>query len=414
MPKIGGKRRKRRTHNEGAAPEGATIVGEGSAHESLKGEAVPKSIVAKASKVVPQVGELVRDIRKLMSPFTASNLREKSFNKMKDYAAVAGQLGVTHIIAFSQTKSNVVLRLGRHPEGPTLHFKVLKYSLSRQVRALQKRPYECPGAYITPPLVVLNNFGQSEESQVKLMRITFQHMFPTINTKTVKLSDCRRVVLYHYHKDEGTVEMRHYAIRAQPVGVSTAVKRILQSRVPNLGELEDVSQFLEGGGGGAFSDSEGEDEISKVVLPDNYMGKGNAKAQQSSMKLSEIGPRITMELFKVEKGLSEGDVLFHKYEQKTAGEAAALKVKAEKKRMLKTERKAQQDANVARKKVAEDEKKAEKMDRKRRKIEDGGVAAAGDEEEEKSDEEGDGADEDDDDSIDDEDADDDDDEEDDA
>jgi ribosome biogenesis protein SSF1/2 len=64
-----------------------------------------------------------------------------------------------------------------------------------------------------------------------------------------------------------------------------------------------------------------------VVLPDNYMGKGNAKAQQSSMKLSEIGPRITMELFKVEKGLSEGDVLFHKYEQKTVAEASALKVK---------------------------------------------------------------------------------------
>jgi hypothetical protein len=43
--------RKRRTHNEGAAPDGATVVGEGSAQESLKGEAIPKSIVAKASKV---------------------------------------------------------------------------------------------------------------------------------------------------------------------------------------------------------------------------------------------------------------------------------------------------------------------------------------------------------------------------
>jgi ribosome biogenesis protein SSF1/2 len=70
-------------------------------------------------------------------------------------------------------------------------------------------------------------------------------MFPTINTKTVKLSDCRRVVLYHYHKDEGTVEMRHYAIRAQPVGVSTAVKRILQSRVPNLGDLEVENFFYD-------------------------------------------------------------------------------------------------------------------------------------------------------------------------
>lgn len=45
------------------------------------------------------------------------------------------------------------------------------------------------------------------------------------------------------------------------------------------------------------------------------------------MKLSELGPRITMELFKVEKGLSEGDVLFHKYEQKTAAEASALKLR---------------------------------------------------------------------------------------
>ena len=70
------------------------------------------------------------------------------------------------------------------------------------------------------------------------MRLTFQHMFPTINTKTVKLSECRRVVLYHYHKETGMVDMRHYAIRAQPVGVSTAVKRVLQSRIPNLGNLE--------------------------------------------------------------------------------------------------------------------------------------------------------------------------------
>ena len=45
------------------------------------------------------------------------------------------------------------------------------------------------------------------------------------------------------------------------------------------------------------------------------------------MKLSELGPRITMELYKVEKGLAEGDVLYHKFEQKTAAEASALKLK---------------------------------------------------------------------------------------
>lgn len=73
--------------------------------------------------------------------------------------------------------------------------------------------------------------------------------------------------------------------------------------------------------------------ISKVVLPDRYMGKGNAKAQQSSMKLSELGPRITMELYKVENGLAEGDVLYHKFEKKTSAEATALKAKVSTLRM---------------------------------------------------------------------------------
>ena len=59
------------------------------------------------------------------------------------------------------------------------------------------------------------------------MRVTFQHMFPTINIKTVHLHDCRRVVLFHLNED-GVVEMRHYAIRANPVGVSRPVKRIIQ------------------------------------------------------------------------------------------------------------------------------------------------------------------------------------------
>lgn len=90
---------------------------------------------------------------------------------------------------------------------------------------------------MTPPLVVLNNFSQSQESHTKLMRVTFQHMFPTINIKTVRLSECRRVVLFHLQND-GNVEMRHYAIRANPVGVSKSVKRIIQSKIPDLGSLE--------------------------------------------------------------------------------------------------------------------------------------------------------------------------------
>ncbi len=122
-------------------------------------------------------------------------------------------------------------------------------------------------ADMTPPLVVLNNFSQSEEGQVKLMRATFQHMFPTINVKTVKLSECRRVVLFNFNKEDGSVELRHYAIRATPVGISRSVKKVLQSKIPDLGELQDISQFIEGQCGmGGLSDSEAEEENSRVLI----------------------------------------------------------------------------------------------------------------------------------------------------
>jgi Brix domain len=69
-----------------------------------------------------------------------------SYNRIKDFAAVAGHLGVTHILTVSQTKSNIILRIARTPSGPTLHFKISSYSLARQVRILQKRPYESAAA----------------------------------------------------------------------------------------------------------------------------------------------------------------------------------------------------------------------------------------------------------------------------
>jgi len=374
MPKRGGKRVKTRTHRK-EAPRGATVLNSSGGQEALAkaDNEVPRSIVAKGSKVIPLVGELVRDLRKLMGPYTASNLREKSYNRMKDYSDVAAQLGVTHLLVMTQTTRNIVLRIGRTPSGPTLHFRINKYSLARQVRAAQRRPFESPAAFNTAPLVVLNNFGQADEHHVKLMRVTFQNMFPSINVKTMRLSECRRVVLFHYRKEDGLVDVRHFAIRATPVGINRNIKKLLHSRIPDLGKLQDVAQFLEGsasGYGGAASDSEGEgDPAANVVLPDQFVGKGNGKSQQSAMKLSELGPRMTLEIFKVERGVGEGDVLYHKFEEKTAKEAAATKARIETQRKLKEDRKATQAANVKRKREQEEEKRALKSEAKRLKIE---------------------------------------------
>lgn len=227
----------------------------------------------------------------------------------------------------SQTESNVILRVARHPNGPTVHFRVNQFMLTKEVKAMQKRPFDSAAAFHTPPVLVLNNFNQSDDMHVKLMKVTFQHLFPAINVKTVKLSDCRRVVLFHFNKETQTVEMRHYAIRANPVGISRSVKKIIQAKVPDLGSLNDISEFVDGTYTGAASDSEAEDESSRVTLPDRFVGRGNAKSQLSAMKLTELGPRLTLEIYKVEQGVGEGDVLYHKFEKKTAEEAAAIKAR---------------------------------------------------------------------------------------
>lgn len=117
----------------------------------------------------------------------------------------------------------------------------------------------------TPPLVVLNNFGAQNSENVKLMRVMFQNMLPSINVQTIKLSNCRRVVLFHYKKDEDSVEMRHYAIKASPVGVHKSIKKLLQGKLPNLSKLQDMSEYVEDPYSAGFgSDSEAEDEDNSV------------------------------------------------------------------------------------------------------------------------------------------------------
>lgn len=134
---------------------------------------------------------------------------------------------------------------------------------------------------------------------------------------------------------------------------------------------KDISEFIENDMGAA-SDSEAEDEASKVVLPERFLGKGNGKSQQSAIKLVELGPRVTLELYKVERGLCEGDVLYHKFESKSAEEAADLKKKKDAARLLKIQRKAEQAANVKRKRAEAEEKRIEKMEKKRQRLETSG------------------------------------------
>lgn len=146
------RRTKKKTHlgannPETAAPGHATISD-------------PKSMVIRigAGEVGSSVSQLAADVRKVMEPGTASRLKERRSNKLKDYIVMAGPLGVTHFLLFSRSESgNTNLRIGLTPRGPTMHFRVEQYSLCKDVQRAQRHPKGFGNDAVTPPLVSLSS-----------------------------------------------------------------------------------------------------------------------------------------------------------------------------------------------------------------------------------------------------------------
>ena len=123
---------------------------------SKPGDRTPKSMVIRigAAEVGPSVSQLVKDVREMMEPHTASRLKERKNNRLRDYTTMSGPLGVTHLLLFSRSeKGNINMRLAITPRGPTLHFGVEKYSLCKDIMKAQKHPKKGMQLHQTPPLV---------------------------------------------------------------------------------------------------------------------------------------------------------------------------------------------------------------------------------------------------------------------
>lgn len=154
------KRRKARTHLKGAA-----------AQDKPESD-VPKSFIIKHGQVGSSIAQLVRDVRKVMEPNTASRLRvsrnssrlfkekhtrllsqERKRNKLKDFFTMGPALGVSHILAFSLTPVAPSLRIVKLSDGPTLSFRIERYSLMRDIATTSRRAKSIGLEYLTPPLV---------------------------------------------------------------------------------------------------------------------------------------------------------------------------------------------------------------------------------------------------------------------
>ena len=106
--------------------------------------------------------QLITDLKFVYEPNTASNLKTTKKNSLRDFLHVAGPLGVSHCIVVNFSGNSPTIRFARFPHGPTVTFKVLEYSLMRDVVSAQKRPKIIQDLHLHSPLLVLSQFSTEQ------------------------------------------------------------------------------------------------------------------------------------------------------------------------------------------------------------------------------------------------------------
>ncbi|KAK2750944.1 hypothetical protein FQN57_000018 [Myotisia sp. PD_48] len=388
---------KRRAKKRTQAVNNSNPNGAGSMNKS------PRSMVIRigAGHVGSSMSQLAKDIRTMMEPDTASRLKERTKNKLKDYTVMAGPLGVTHLILLSKSSTgNSNLRIALTPRGPTLNFRIENYSLCKDVLKAMKRPKGLGKSHITPPLLVMNNFLSSKpETQSQripknlesLVTTVFQSLFPPISPQTTPLSSIRRIMLLDRDQsarsetggeESFSISLRHYAITTKRIDISKRIRRLdpRENRhkdkdkvIPNLGKLNDVADYLLDNGDAGFTsaseteiETDAEVEIlessTKKVLNKKELQRMKAGEKKSSggsgsnvekraVKLVELGPRMKLKLIKVEEGLCGGKVMWHDFVTKSNDETKVMEEAWAKKRKEKELRRKAQKENIERKKA---------------------------------------------------------------
>jgi len=292
---------------------------------------LPKTFVFRLGRVGYSLKQLTEDLREVMLPCTAKNLRSKKSNVLKDFLAVAGPLNISHFNFFTRTDNGAYFKIAKFPHGPTFTFALERYSLSHEVRKLHLTSHAPVVSFQSPPLLILNGFTKGGK-HIQLLAVLLQNMFPSININTVTFSQVRRVVLFHYDHETDKINFRHFLINLNPKGVTKGVKRIAQEKVPDLSTLEDISDYVLAAAKPTESDRE-DDPENEVSVPKRYPGRLNrdARYKKGSIRLTELGPRMDMKVLKIEEGMSDGLVQYHAFVKKSPEELAEMKKKQLKK-----------------------------------------------------------------------------------
>ena len=249
----------------------------------------------------------------------------------------------------------------------------------------------------------MNNFTSppsENDSQNKIPKhleslttTVFQSLFPPISPQTTPLTSIRRVMLLNREISEDPedgsyiLNLRHYAITTKATGLSkplrrlNAAEKLMNSQrakgkkggLPNLGNLEDIADYMVGGEDGAGymtdatsgseADTDAEVEVvetrAKKLMSrrqkDREDGKGKnagSGVEKRAVKLVELGPRMRLRMTKVEDGVCNGKIMWHEYIHKTKEEVKEMDKVWEKRRQEKETRRRIQKENVEKKRKA--------------------------------------------------------------
>lgn len=161
------------------------------------------------------------------------------------------------------------------------------------------------------PLVIVNGFVASKNPAENLgmsaqertiTKTIFNNLFPGIGAAQNKPGNIKRVVLIDYNEKLDIIEFRHFYIKQNYTGINNKIKKMVNNnRIPNLGSCKDIADYFKGNVG-FVSDSDVDHLPNAHIDVEEVKGDKVVKTQVK-LRLYEIGPRLTLQLLKIEEGL---------------------------------------------------------------------------------------------------------------
>ena len=145
----------------------------------------------------------------------------------------------------------------------------------------------------------------------------------------------------------------------------TIKKLVNKNKVPNLAGYNDIADYVLHANNkgrsakstgssdyGAYSSESEVDDLpgSKITLPDDFQNR--KKDSNVALRLHELGPRLSLDLIKIEEGICRGNVVHHAHIKRSPAEIKKQLDGLKNKRDLKEKRKKEQEENVKAKLIA--------------------------------------------------------------